>query len=315
METQAVVTVEAPPRRTVLKKNVVVLSISSLLVCAAHVAHAEDPPLAETAPAPTEPVVEETIQPTSEPAPATVNTDGYLPGESETGDGYLPEVHPDNKPPPPIAGPRSPIQGGMRLMAGFQIPTSGDLRNDFGERDIRGTGDLGLGIFMSLYDRVELGTAFRIGLGGFDSGYQVSGTEGNSASRHFWVGADWRLNLTTQTRVRPFLSGTVGGDRIVDVFKSPTGAYECEPRGTDNYYCTEETERAFAIGYWGLSTGFGGGIQIRDVMKNGSIVIEFQGVRNRYGRLTSSGFENQTLGDDARSTWQLGTLIMFQVHP
>jgi hypothetical protein len=105
----------------------------------------------------------------------------------------------------------------------------------------------------------------------------------------------------------------LGGDRIVEVFKRGTGAYECENRGNGNYFCDEETERAFSVGYWGLSTGFGGGIQFLEVMKGASIVLEVQGVRNRYGRLTSSGFENQRLGEDARTTWQVGTLIMFRV--
>lgn len=253
---------------------------------------------------------------TEEPAPTLVSTDGYLPGEPEPDRGYLPDAPPPGfKPTPTMPGPPSPLQGGLRLMLGFQVPTGGELRNEFGERDISGTADAGLGVFLSLYDRVQIGTAFRGGVGGFDSGYEVPGTDGEPGSRHFWVGADLRVNLTTQTRVRPFVSGSLGGDRIAEVFKRGTGAYECEERGSGYYYCDEETERVFTIGYWGLSTGFGGGIQVLDIMKNASLVIEVQGLRNRYGRLTSSGFENQRLGEDARSTWQVGTLVMLQVGP
>ena len=279
-------------------------------------ANAEEPALGSTS-VTEEPAAAEPSPVPEEAVPSAVEGSGYLPDEPKPNEGYLPDETPvhDEVQSTPGEEVRSPIRGGLNLMVGFQIPTGGDLRNDLGRRDISGTLDAGIGVLVSLYDRVQIGATFRGGMGGFDSNAVVSGTEGDPSSKHFWVGSDLRINLTNRGRVRPFVSGMFGGDRLADVYSRGTGDYQCENLGNGRFNCEEETERVFSVGYWGLSTGLGAGFRLVEIAKGASLVVEMHGVRNRYGRLTSSAFDNMRLREDSRTTWQVGTLVMFQVGP
>ncbi|MCB9534045.1 MAG: hypothetical protein H6698_06945 [Myxococcales bacterium] len=209
----------------------------------------------------------------------------------------------------------APVRGGVNLGLGFQVPTGGDVDGLGGRREIVGTADLGLSFLLSLYGVVQWDViGFRGGLGGLNSEYyeDLFGFD-EMGGNHFWLGTHLRVHVIPRGPLRPFVSGSLGGDRIVASYRRGTGVFDCEERASGWYACDEITEREFGVGYWGLSTGVGGGLHITLPVDELSLIAEVQGVRARYGRLTSSAFDNRELGDAARTVWSVSTLLLLQV--
>jgi hypothetical protein len=102
--------------------------------------------------------------------------------------------------------------------------------------------------------------------------------------------------------IQPYVSASIGGDRVLAVRREPNGSYECT---TDGWVteCDPELERVFAAGYWGASLGYGGGIRI-EPGRNGrlSFFLDVQHLFNRYGRRTSSQTGPDRLGTSAPRT-------------
>lgn len=251
-----------------------------------------------------------TLLPTLVPSLAVAQSGDY--------DGYLPdEPHPQQSSNAldqlSLAEPaRSPIRGGMSLGIGVTVPTGGELETATGQREIRGTGDVGGGIQMLIHDALQLDFGVRGGLGGIDPdlyerlyGYEELG------GRHLWLGIQARFMPVAIGSLRPTASVLFGGDRIFAANREATGVYECEDNGVVTT-CREQTERTFAAGYWGRSMGFGGGLFIAFPGDTLALTVDVYALNNSYGRRTNSETENLSLADPI-STWSVGTLVLMNV--
>lgn len=246
-----------------------------------------------------------------------VADDGYFPGDAPTNDGYLPDSgKPEPAPGGPFAAEPGPIAAGLNIGFGFQLPTpASDRSGVFGEYEFRPTLDVSLAAGLTFGGIVQWDVfGLRIGVGGLNRGlYEDVFGFREMRANHFWLGTHLRVTPLPNAPLRPFVSASLGGDRLVAAHMEGTGTFRCEDVGGGFYDCEEETRRAFSVGYWGLSTGIGGGIRFAEIADSLSVIVEVQGVRNRYGRVTNSAFPNRSTGDDPPTLWNVSTLLLLQV--
>lgn len=246
------------------------------------------------------------------------NGDGYFPAPSGTPagkpDGYLPD-NPSTQPAfNPMVAPRSPIQGGLALGIAVQVPTGGDLRLPGEPREMRPSVNLAFSGMVRFGEYFDLEAGIVGGVGGLNSQlYEDVFGLNNMNSVHLWMGFRARAYLLDRGPVRPFVSGQFGGDRLAAIYSEGTGVLECEEGFGGRFSCTEITEREFAVGYWGMSAGFGAGVRIPNLSKVMGLIIEGYGVRNRYGRATNSQVGTTRLREDSPVVWSGGGMIVLHV--
>ena len=218
--------------------------------------------------------------------------------------GYFTNLGPRRQPRHPVSPSAiytpSPVLAGFMFTLGSHIPFAGDVEISSGRREFTPTFDLGGSFFLNFQRIAQVDFVARGGFGGvsselYEDRYQLAGLE----SRHIWLGVTGRFFPVDLFGVQPYVSVSVGGDRVMAVRREPNGEYTC----TDSGYtidCEPDTERVFAAGYWGSSIGYGGGLRI-EPNHNGhfAIFVDVQHVFNRYGRRTNSAGTRERLGEFA----------------
>jgi hypothetical protein len=220
--------------------------------------------------------------------------------------GYFTGARPRQSPVPVVAGPRlmvRPMQVGLMMTIGSHIPIAGNTHLIDGRREFTPTLDFGGSLFFNIQRLMQVDLVARGGFGGvsaelYEDRYRIPGLE----SRHIWLGSTFRVFPFDAWGIQPYVSASIGGDRVLAVRREPNGSYECT---TDGWVteCDPELERVFAAGYWGASLGYGGGIRI-EPGRNGrlSFFLDVQHLFNRYGRRTSSQTGPDRLGTSAPRT-------------
>lgn len=246
----------------------------------------------------------------SEEADAAFGTDFDAldgnPAETELVAGYFSGARPRQSPVPVVAGPRlmvHPVQVGVMFTIGSHIPIAGNTHLIDGRREFTPTFDFGGSLFFNIQRLMQIDLVTRGGFGGvstelYEDRYRIPGLE----SRHIWLGSTFRVFPLDAWGIQPYVSATLGGDRVLAVRREPNGSYECTTDGWVTQ-CDPELERVFAAGYWGMSLGYGGGIRV-EPGRNGrfSFFIDVQHLFNRYGRRTSSQTGPDRLGSSAPRT-------------
>lgn len=206
----------------------------------------------------------------------------------------------------------SPVAPSFGLSFSGSGRTGGDLMaNELAE--FRGTANMGWHAGVMLRDKLQVGLHFSIGLGGMNNS-DIAEFYGfpQMDAFHYWIGIEgrWHLWRSTWFPLRPYIVGRLGADRVVTERNEPTGDVVC-----DRYGCEDETERIFAVGYWGLSRALGLGVAYRLRIRGATAVELFAETfhqRDIYTRVTHTELPNYNL-DEPLDTRSVYTLVGFRV--
>lgn len=203
--------------------------------------------------------------------------------------------------------PIDPVEPSFGMSFSGSGRTGGDLvANELAE--FRGTGNMGWHFGVMLRDRLQIGAHFSMGLGGMNADQIADYYEFPSMDAfHYWVGLEgrWHLWRSTWFPLRPYVVARLGADRVVTERNEPTGDIYC-----DRYGCEDETERIFAVGYWGVSRAFGLGAAYRFSLRSNTSLELFAETfhqRDIYSRVTHTELPNYNLDVplDVRSVYTL----------